>query len=132
MITWSIKLRSHMWHYVLSRIWRNLHRDIGIDRNRIFEELLKLGGGQKIFIFRRGEGLLYEGKIRKFSFSRGSRPMRVAVNFLGGLHTPLHTMSKRFTRAFSKHSKMHSGNLSQIVLPNIWLLVLINHIISLK
>ena len=38
-------LCSHIWHYVLSRIWRNLHRDIEIDRNRKSEELLKLGGG---------------------------------------------------------------------------------------
>ena len=30
-----------------------------------------------------------------------------------------------FYRAISKFSKMHSGNLSQIALPNIWLLVLI-------
>ena len=44
-----------MWHYVLSRIWRNLHSDIEIDRNQKSEELLKLGGGQKIFIFR-GDG----------------------------------------------------------------------------
>ena len=42
-----------MWHYVLSRIWRNQHRDIEIDRNGRSEELLKLGGGQKILIFRK-------------------------------------------------------------------------------
>ena len=36
-----------MWHYVLSRICRNLHSDIEIDRNQRSEELLKLGGGQK-------------------------------------------------------------------------------------
>ena len=40
-----------MWHYVLSRIWRNLHSDIEIDKNQRFEELQKLGGGQKIFNF---------------------------------------------------------------------------------
>ena len=40
-----------MWHYVLSRIWRNLHKDIEMDRNRRSEELLKLGAGQKILIF---------------------------------------------------------------------------------
>ena len=58
MITWSIKLCSHMWHYVLSKIRRNLHRNIEIDRNWRSEELLKFGGGQKIFIFRgRGLGL---------------------------------------------------------------------------
>ena len=47
-----------MWHYVLSKIRRNLHRNIEIDRNWRSEELLKFGGGQKIFIFRgRGLGL---------------------------------------------------------------------------
>ena len=54
-----------MWQYGLSRIWRNLHRDIEIDRNRRSQELLKLGGDQKTLIFR-GEGLPYEGKVRKF------------------------------------------------------------------
>ena len=58
--------------YVFSRIWRDLHRDVEIDRNRRSEELLRLGTGQKIFIFRRegvrGEGgLLFEG-VGKFSF----------------------------------------------------------------
>ena len=53
-----------MWQYGLSRIWRNLHRDIEIDRNRRSQELLKLGGDQKTLIFR-GEGLPYEGKVRK-------------------------------------------------------------------
>ena len=42
-----------MWHYVLSRICRNLHRDIEIDRNQRFEEIR---GGQKIFIFRGWSG----------------------------------------------------------------------------
>ena len=37
------------------------------------EELLKFGGGQKIFIFR-GGGLPYEGEVRKFSFSEGGLP----------------------------------------------------------
>ena len=32
----------------------------------------------------------------------------------------------RFTRVISKFSKMHSGNLSKIALPNMWLLVLTN------
>ena len=40
-----------MWHYVLFRIWRNLNSDIEIDRNQRSEEMLKLGGDQKIFIF---------------------------------------------------------------------------------
>ena len=56
-----------MWHYVLSRICRNLHRDIEIDRNQRFEEIR---GGQKIFIFRGwsggGGGFPYEGEVRKF------------------------------------------------------------------
>ena len=60
-----------MWHYVLSRIWRNLHRDIEIDRNWESEESLKLGGGQKIFHF------------------YGERD----VCPRGGVHTPLHTMA---------------------------------------
>ena len=47
-----------MWHYALSRILRNLHFDIDIGRNQGSEELLKLGGGQKIFIFRGGGGAL--------------------------------------------------------------------------
>ena len=74
MITWSIKLCSHMWHYVLSRIWRNLLRDIEIVRNRRSEKLLKLGGGQKIFIF------------------RGACPMREGIIFQGKVHNSLHTM----------------------------------------
>ena len=56
-----------MWH-VSSRIWRNLDSRMEIDRNRKFEKLLKLDGGQNIFIFG-GEG--------------GACPMR-GVNFLGG------------------------------------------------
>ena len=32
-----------MWHYVLFRIWRNLHSSIEIDRNQRSDELLKLG-----------------------------------------------------------------------------------------
>lgn len=37
-------------------IWRNLYRDIEINRNPRSEELLKLEGSQKIFISRRGVG----------------------------------------------------------------------------
>ena len=86
MITGSIKFCSHMWHCVLSRIWRNLHRDIEIETNRRSEELLKLGGGQKIFIFMVGvRGLPYEGEVRKFSFSGGEGlPTEGGGNFLGG------------------------------------------------
>ena len=63
-----------MWHYALSRILRNLHFDIDIGRNQGSEELLKLGGGQKIFIFRGGGP--FEGESKKFSFSVGACPMR--------------------------------------------------------
>ena len=56
MITWSIKLYSHLWHYVLSRIFRNLHFDIEIVRNQGSEELLK-----ELLIF--GGGLPYEGYL---------------------------------------------------------------------
>ena len=51
-----------MWHCVLSRIWTNLHRDIEIDRNQRSEEFLKLGGGQKTFIFK--EDFLGGGSYR--------------------------------------------------------------------
>ena len=76
-----------MWHYVLSRIWGNLNRDKEIDRNQRSEELLKLGGVQKIFIFRRG--LPHEREVRNFSFSarggRGAFPIkRGGGYFLGG------------------------------------------------
>ena len=37
---------------VISSIWRNPYRDIEINRNWRSEELMKLGGGKKIFIFR--------------------------------------------------------------------------------
>ena len=56
-----------MWHYVLFRIWRNLNSDIEIDRNQRSEEMLKLGGGQKIFIFSE-EGLPYDGGGRGGTF----------------------------------------------------------------
>ena len=46
-----------------------------IDRNGRSEELVKLGGGQKNFIFRRGGGLPYEGEVRKFSFSGKGLPI---------------------------------------------------------
>ena len=56
---------------VLFRIWRNLHRDIEINRNQSSEELMELGEGQKLFVFLGGGGLPYEGEVRKFSFSGG-------------------------------------------------------------
>ena len=76
--------------HVLSRIWRNLHRDIEIDRIRRSEEkeLLKLGGGQNIFIFK--GGLPYEGRGRgkgggseKIHF-QGILRCEKGANFLGG------------------------------------------------
>ena len=62
-----------MWHYVLSKIWKNMHRDIEIDRNWRPEELLKLGGGQNILTFR-GEGCPMKGRSENFHF-----PMRGGV-----------------------------------------------------
>ena len=80
------------WHFVLSRIWRNLdNKDIESDRNRISEELLKLGGRPKISIFRGGD-LPYEREIRKFSFLEGGRGFALSGGyFLGEAHTLLHT-----------------------------------------
>ena len=55
---------------VYSRIWRNLHSDIEIDRNKRSEELLKLGA------------------VKKFSFSDKACPMRGRsenFHFQGGL-----------------------------------------------
>ena len=50
-------------------IWRNLYRDIEINRNPRSEELLKLGEGQEILISKgrvgEGEGLLHDGEVRK-------------------------------------------------------------------
>ena len=50
-----------MWHYVLSRICRNLHSDIEIDRNQRSEELLKLEPGKpgklgKWIVYRKSQG----------------------------------------------------------------------------
>ena len=61
-----------------------MHRDIEININKRSKELLKLGGGQKIFII--GKSLLYEGEIRKVSFSGGACPegRGEGVDFLGG------------------------------------------------
>lgn len=58
-----------MWQYGLSRIWRNLHRDIEIDRNRRSQELLKLGGDQKNLIFM--GSLPYKGESENFHFHGG-------------------------------------------------------------
>ena len=69
-----------MRHYVLSRIWRNLHWDIEIVRNQRSEELLKLGEGQKIFIFM--GGLPSErGESENFHFQGGDLPSEGGVIF---------------------------------------------------
>ena len=76
-----------MWHYVYSRIWRTLHRDIETDRNHTSEELLKLVEGQKIlifFIWEGGVGCRIRGRSESFHF-QGACPLRgEGVNFLGG------------------------------------------------
>ena len=56
----QFELCSHLWYYVLSTIWRSLHRYIDIDRSWGPEELLKLGGeGSENFVFK--GGLPFEG-----------------------------------------------------------------------
>ena len=74
-----------MWHYILSRSWRNL-RNIEIDRNWRSEKLLKLGGSKKVLlIFRErgaGGGLSLWVGGQKFSFQRGAFPMGGWFNFL--------------------------------------------------
>ena len=45
-------MQRYVWYYVLSKIWRNMRRDMEIDRNGRFENLLKLVRGQKIFYSR--------------------------------------------------------------------------------
>ena len=62
-----------MLHYVLSRIRRNLLRYIEIDRNRRSEELRKLVGGQKIFIFRKACPMSGAGREGN-SLGEGSYP----------------------------------------------------------
>ena len=69
-----------MWHYNISRIWRNLHRYIETDRNQISEKLLELGEVKK-FLLSGGQGgggdLPYDGEVRKLLFSgRMTFPMR--------------------------------------------------------
>ena len=74
-IYWSYRSNTNLLNYtdirgiVLSRLWKNLHRNMGIDRNRRSEELLGLGVGQNAFVFG-GEGRLALG--------------RGGSNFLGG------------------------------------------------
>ena len=58
MITWSIKYCSHNLF-----LWSG--ETCIIDRNRVSEELLKLGGGQKTFIFRRNGLCLYAIFLKK-------------------------------------------------------------------
>ena len=57
------------------------------------EELLKLEGGQKIFIFRAGGRLLYEEEVRKFLFSGMGGWTYEGGIFMGEVYTPLHTMA---------------------------------------
>ena len=73
-----------MWHHALSRIWRNLHRDIEIDGNWRSEELLKLGGGQKFLFFWRGGGGGGCPMRQRTDFLR-ELPLGGRVNFLGGV-----------------------------------------------
>lgn len=78
-----------MWqHFVLSRIWRNLdNKDIESDRNRISEELLKLGGRPKISIFRGGGLALREGNQKIFIFRGRERVCLIrGIFFRGGLY----------------------------------------------
>ena len=78
-------------------IWRNLNRHIKINRNPISEELLKLGEGQKILIFkgRVGGGGAYYMTVRseKFYFQGGLALKKGGLIFWGDVHTPLHTVS---------------------------------------
>ena len=73
-------------------IWRNLYRDIEINRNPRSEELLKLGEGQEILISKgrvgEGEGLLHDGDVRKVLFSGGLALRKGGANFLGGWSYP--------------------------------------------
>ena len=82
-----------MWHYVLSRIWRKLHRDKEIDKKWRSEELLKLMGGQK-------RGLLYVGIV---SSRVGTPPfLREPPPFLG---TP--PLSEANLKSYSPLSESH-------------------------
>ena len=55
-----------------------------IDRNGRSEELVKLWGGQKNFIFRRGGGCPMRGRSENFHFQGRVCPLRERVDFLGG------------------------------------------------
>ena len=73
-------------------IWRNLYRDIEINRNPRSEELLKLGEGQEILISKgrvgEGEGLLHDGEGRNVFFAGGLAQRRGVANFLGRCSYP--------------------------------------------
>ena len=76
------------WHFVLSRIWRNLNnKDMESDRNRISEELLKLGGGPKIFIFKGGLALR-EGGQKIFIFRGRERVCPIRGDIFQGRLIP--------------------------------------------
>ena len=55
-----------------------------IDRNGRSEELVKLWGVQKNFIFRRGGGCPMRGRSENFHFQGRVCPLRERVDFLGG------------------------------------------------
>ena len=62
-------MQRYVWYYVLSKIWRNMRRDMEIDRNGGFENLLKLVRGQKIFYSRdQGGDCPMSGKSENFHF----------------------------------------------------------------
>ena len=87
-------------YYILSRICRNLHRDIEIDRNQRFEEIK---GRPEKFYFQGvewgWEGFPYEGEVRKCLIFWGwGLTLCVyvgegrGVNFQGEVHNHLHTL----------------------------------------
>ena len=88
-----------MWHYVLPKIWRNLHRDIEIDRNWRSEVaeikgrsenfhfqggLALLGGGQTIFIFR--EGVVMGNGVTQDTFLKSQDKFFFVISMYPFLH----------------------------------------------
>ena len=67
MITWSIKLCRHLWHYVNSRIWRNLKGHKDWQKWEIWR-IAEISGRWENFHFQQEGGLQYDRDI----------------NFLGG------------------------------------------------
>lgn len=87
MITQSIELCHHMWRFVLSTIWRKLHRDIEIDR------------------------LPYEEKVKTFSFSGGGKAglpheWGGRGNFLWGNSYPSACYALSFFKAYHPVTKL--------------------------